>query len=177
MFKNRKGYLEWKKQNKIAEEKRKELFNNPISPEQFENAKKHQDILFRTIRKIDLESQRYSESIEMGTNIIAAGGFLVGGAASLITSGVTKALQKTKAISEKSHIARLLQNKTFVTMATGIGLSIYSLALQKEAARVGRFVAKNELMQNPENFIYFNDEQLNSVGNVEANKKEKSLNG
>lgn len=55
--------------------------------------------------------------------------------------------------------------------STLAGLFI-GLKLQKSSARAGRFIAKREIEKNPENFIGYSDEELNSVKNVKA--KEKS---
>lgn len=57
-----------------------------------------------------------------------------------------------------------------VVASTFAGLFI-GLKLQKSSARAGRFVAKREIEKNPENFIGYSDEELNSVKNVEAKKK------
>lgn len=64
--------------------------------------------------------------------------------------------------------------KTILTIAgatiTGIAGSIIGLKLQKSSARAGRFIAKRELEQNPQNFIGYSDEELKEVSDVKAQK-------
>lgn len=57
----------------------------------------------------------------------------------------------------------------FVTGAVG---ALIGLKLQKASARAGRYVAKKELKQNPQNFIGYTKEELASV-KEDTNKKPK----
>lgn len=55
-----------------------------------------------------------------------------------------------------------------VTSTVGL---IIGLKLQKASARAGRYLAKRELEQDPNNFIGYSDEELKSVENVKAQKE------
>ena len=55
-------------------------------------------------------------------------------------------------------------------ITTTVGL-VVGLKLQKASARAGRYLAKRELEQDPNNFIGYSDEELKSVENVKAQKE------
>lgn len=55
---------------------------------------------------------------------------------------------------------------------TGFAGLILSLKLQKSSARAGRFTAKRELEQNPENFIGYTQQDYEEVKDVKSKKKE-----
>lgn len=57
---------------------------------------------------------------------------------------------------------------------TGIIGAIIGLKLQKASARAGRYVAKRELAQNPQNFIGYTDEDFESVPNKKSKKEKQS---
>lgn len=59
--------------------------------------------------------------------------------------------------------------------ATGIVGSLIGLKLQKSSARAGRFVAKQELEKNPQSFIGYSDNEINSVEIGTENKKKNSM--
>ena len=52
---------------------------------------------------------------------------------------------------------------------------IYMVKIQKESARMGRYKAKQELLKDPNNFITYNDEQMDSVKNLTAPKPSKNF--
>ena len=56
-------------------------------------------------------------------------------------------------------------------IVTSIAGAIIGLKLQKASARAGRYLAKKELEQNPENFIGYTNEDLKAYENVKAKPK------
>ena len=52
-------------------------------------------------------------------------------------------------------------------------MGILAAQINKHASRVGRFKVKQELMQNPNNFVYVSDEQANQMSDVEVKPKKK----
>ena len=51
--------------------------------------------------------------------------------------------------------------------------SIFGSQIQKQAARVGRFKVKQELMKNPEQLVYVSDEKTGEITDVEVNLEKK----
>ncbi len=66
------------------------------------------------------------------------------------------------------------RNKIFAitgSVVTSIIGLIMGLKLQKASARAGRFLAKRELEQDPNNFIGYSEEELKSVEDIKAQKE------
>ena len=54
-----------------------------------------------------------------------------------------------------------------------IGASIWGARVQKEAARVGRFKIKQDLMKNPEQLVYVSDEKTAQIKDIEIKPQDK----
>ena len=137
-----------------------------MTPEEIENAKKDQQLLTKLVEKIDIASQDYAENAELATQTLTT---LALGLGVLFSLGVDKILNllKIKSAAKISVITKTL------SIAAPITLGIFSAQIQKEASRVGRFKAKQELINNPAKLAYVSDEELNSVGDVRINEVKK----
>lgn len=178
LINNHKQYANWKAEHTIEQEKKYEnLKSRELSSEQIETAKKDQDNLLRIIRKIETYSQNYLNNVEMATNVVMGSSAVAGFVGGLIVSSVTSLLGKMKVISPDSAISAFLKNKakTVGTIFMPLVAGIYAIQLQKEAAKIGRFKAKQELLSDPHNFINYNDEQYDSVKDLKAPKGRNSI--
>lgn len=179
IFKDHKNYLKWKEEYLKAEKNKKEYLDTlKISPEQLLEAKKDQDILLRTIRKIEINSQNYQSNVEMASNIILGFDLLFGMLVGGITSGFTTLLQKAKAVSPTSKLANSIRAAApiIAPILLVFATTAYSTKIQKDAARIGRFKAKQELLSDPHNFVNYSDEQLEQVKDLKAPAKpQKNL--
>lgn len=154
-----KDYESWQNENNNREKELRKLFYSDLTPDQIKNAKNFQEVLFRTMKKIELYSQEYTEKTQLGTNLIMATGFITGGIAGLMTSGFIAVLKKTKLVSPNSPLLDSINKISRPVLAFGVGIltSIYVIKINFEAAKVGRFKAKGELLKDPGNFIAFNE--------------------
>lgn len=171
LIKDHKNYLNWKQVHLKNEKKRIESVDNmEISSEQIKTAKKDQNNLLRAIRKIEINSQNYLANTEMACNIMLGGSLIVGALGGGMINGLIWLLGKLNFTSQSS---KLIQNmKSFSGPLGALGLTLlassYTIKLQKDAAKVGRFKAKQELLKDPHNFINYSDEQMDSVKNLKA---------
>lgn len=137
-------------------------FNEELSPEEIENAKKDQQLLTKLVEKIDIASQDYAENAELATSTLIT---LAVGFGSLFTLGYEKLAQKFK--WKQSSIP------AGIGLLGMLGASIMSASIQKQAARVGRFKAKQELVKNPEQLVYVSDEKTGKITDIEVKPQEK----
>ena len=136
-------------------------FNEELSPEEIENAKKDQQLLTKLVEKIDIASQDYAENAELATSTLIT---LAVGFGSLFTLGYEKLAQKFK--WKQSSIP------AGIGLLGMLGASIMSASIQKQAARVGRFKAKQELVKNPEQLVYVSDEKTGKITDIEVKPQE-----
>lgn len=167
---------EWENSINEIEKKIQENKDVVLTDKQLLEAKKDQDLFFRLIKKIEIQSQDYSETVDIGANTIRGLGIAFGVLGGFILGQTTDMLQKAGKISKESKIANVLKNHS-VELLFGVALSImadiFAAKFQKKAVEVGKFKAKQELLKDPHNFLYYNDKQLEDakVQNTQTNKK------
>lgn len=136
-----------------------------LTPEELEKYKNDQDILLRTIKKIDMTAEDYSEDAENVIQTVTSSSTVAG----LISGGVVggAGLLIKKFMKNIANPAALNKGIGFASMGTFLAFplvaGVMALPIQKEASRIGRFKAKQELMNDPESFVPYNEKELNSV--------------
>lgn len=153
-----------------------------------EKAYGRQEVINDCIRKINNEAEDYSENMETTAQVLLGssvlGGALFGKIASLIINKIDKAKPQVeklgKDFSELKLGGKLLaaarKNPTMAGMLLSTIITApFATKLQKEASRAGRYKAKRDLEENPENFIYVNKGELNSIQAKGEIKKEGIL--
>lgn len=176
LAKDYKEYSKWKN-NYLKEEAIKHKTFKSMQPpeEKLHKAQKDRDIMLNTIRKIENSSLSYLMDMRLALMCFIIG---ISAAGMGLGIGFVKAmdkLQKNKLFVQKasgSNTAKLTGFKiipiAFMILAVGP-----MIKLQKDAARIGRYKAKQEMLSNPQNFIGFDDEQRKQVSKEENIKTEK----
>ncbi len=177
VFKNLKKLVkkdkEYEKQRAEFDKKLKENekhFNDSLSEKDIQKAKRDRQLLTKLVEKIDIASQDYAENVEMATNfanIAAIGsGFLTG----WIANKILKLLKLNQAAGYAKAIPYVV----------GIGVSmvaaVYSAKIQKQASRIGRFKARQELMNNPDTLVYVDDEKASQIKDAKPVEEKKKPN-
>ncbi len=167
-------YQQWKKEYQKTEEQKKELFKilNP-SKEELSKAEKDRDVMLNTIKKIENNALEYYNNMEMASYVINSIICSVSMGIGLGISALFGVIQKNIKSLKNSKMANAIKIMPFIasTFAPLIALAPTN-KLIKDAARIGRFKAKQELLNNPENFIAYDDEQKNTVSAQELPKKK-----
>ena len=140
--------------------------NDKMTPQEIEKAKKDQQLLTKLVEKIDIASQDYAENAEL-----AAGTFVTGvmGLSFLGDLAISKLMKLCKV---KSAPAISAVTKIAGAVAS-IGAALWTAQIAKDASRVGRFKVKQELMQNPETFVYVDDKNIDDIKNFEMDTTKK----
>ena len=142
--------------------------NEEMSQKEIENAKKDQQLLTKLVEKIDIASQDYAENSELATqNAI----LLIGATGGIVSLGAKKVLSALK-IKSAEKIELIIKACALGAFAI---MGIISAQINKQASRVGRYKVKQELMKNPNNFVYISDEQADTIKDAEV-KPQKKLN-
>lgn len=168
--KEHNNYLAWKKESLKKEEDRKNSLDTiQATPEQLQKAKADQDNLLRVIKKVEINSQNYLTKVETACDIATFTAIAIGTAGGGLATWILNALEKSKKIKPSEMINNI---KKYSPLAIPVVLlaatASYTTKIQKDAARIGRFKAKQELLNDPHNFITYNDDQLNSVKDLKA---------
>lgn len=162
-------YEEWKdaytekEKNKIHRFKE---IDNIATKNDFAKAEKERNIILQTIKKIENMSNEYSTNMQMAAFVlsgsITAAGTLIG---ATISGGIALLKKSFKFSTGTNNVLKGMQ-LALVTIIPGIATLVAvapTVKLVKDSARIGRFKAKQELMNNPEKFITYTDEQRKEV--------------
>ncbi len=184
LSKDKKAYLNSIEQNKFKEKYRQSLFKSSIPPEEIKKAKQYQDLLTRVMRKVDMSSEEYVENSETAVGVVLglstfSGGIL--GAFTYIGSSLlsNKALQASGLMNKDKLITSLKPSPSKLLlsglMAFSIPLLIVLFARKAllQAAKIGRFKAKQELENDPKNFLTYSDEEMAQARNVKLSEEKK----
>ena len=168
IIKDWKGYNQWKvdyQQEKLA--KTQSFTSMKVSEDKLAEAKAHQQIITDIIRKIDIKAQDYSENTETVAGFTLAAIGAEGLVASKLTNKILGFLSN-KGVSINPNVIKYAP--AGVAVALAIPIISYFTHLQKDMARVGRYKAKKELLNDPKNFIYIPEKELNKVNVSEQEK-------
>lgn len=138
-------------------------FDKELTEKEIEEAKRDQQLLTKIVEKIDIASQDYAENTELAVSSLTT---FVMGLGGLFSLGYEKLAAKMK--WQRSSVPSIV---SFLAM---VGVSIFSAGIQKQASRVGRFKAKQELLNNPKQLVYVRDDKTNEITDVEVQMQKKT---
>jgi len=184
LSKDKKAYLNSIEQNKFKEKQRQSLFKSNIPPEEMKKAKQYQDLLTRVMRKVDMSSEEYVENSETAVGVVlglsAFSGGILGALAYVGTSLFSNKEFKTSDLMNKSKLMASLRpspSKLLLGGLTAFSVPLLVVLFARkallQAAKIGRFKAKQELENDPKNFLTYSDEETARVQNVKAPEKKK----
>lgn len=142
----------------------KENYNKGFTEEKILESKKDKELLTSMIENIDIKSQDYAENMELTTVGI-----------SLLAS----CLSSVGAISIDKLTENIKDEKTRILCGAGIPF-IFMLVttsfftnIQKLSSKIARYKVIEEMKQNPANFVYYSEEEINSVDESKINVKKE----
>lgn len=142
-------------------EEDKALYEKTLSEKEIKNAKKDRELLTSLVKNINGKSQTYTEKMTQITDNLVTLSFAMGSLFTLGYERLAKRLNfKSSSLPAGMGVLLMVASTFFATWA------------QKRAAHVGRFKAKQELMQNPEQMIYLSHNKTESIDDNDI-KKEK----
>lgn len=145
-------------------------FDRQLSENEILKAKKDQQILAQMVRKIDLASQDYAENTELATNTLTVLSLAGGGLVGWVSNKLLKALK----VSAGSSFTKIIPWAVGATIP--LLMSIYAAKVQKQASRIGRYKAKQEMLNNPENLVYVDKNDSDKMTDVKQPAQNKKTN-
>ena len=157
-----------KKQNEFRKkyEEDTSLYNKELTQKEIKDAKKDRELLTNLIKNLNRSAQSYKEKMERITDNLITMSFALGSLFTLGYERIAKSL-KLKSSALPAGIGVFLM----------IGSTFFATWAQKRASHVGRFKAKQDLMQNPEKLVYISSSKTNTIKddeleiNIDNNKK------
>ncbi len=137
--------------------------------EALEKSKRDQQILTKLVEKIDIASQDYAENVELATQSFAILSPLIGAGIGWLSAKVNNILK----LGQNTKAAKIAP--WAIGLSSTLSLAIMATSIQKQASRVGRFNVKQELLKNPEQLVYIDDEKVNQEidNNITLTRKKR----
>lgn len=152
-----------KEQSKFNEKykENKELYENQLTEKEIKNAKKDKALLLTLIKEINMRAQTYSEKMQRITDNLITMSFALGSLFVLGYERLAKSMKlKSSSLPAGMGVVLLMASTFFATWA------------QKRASHVGKFIAKQELMENPEQLVYVSARKTDSIEDDEIELEE-----
>lgn len=167
LAKDNKNYEKWKENYLKEEAIKKEKFKT-LNPSQSElnKAENDKNALLNTIKKIEFSSLDYLNNMSIIVATIVTGiglsGFFAGHGLNKI---LDKFLPKIKSLDKNPLMIKRIRefNLTAFSIFTPILLLSPVIRILKDSARVGRYKAKQELLNNPENFVAYDEDKRKKI--------------
>lgn len=162
-FKDKKTYDAWKKsKDPQLIEKLKEM---TCTPEQLKQGEADKELIVDTVKEINIKAEEYSENVE---NVFDTMNTLSWAAAVPLGMGINKILKYCKGVPAK--IRPLIS--TLSGLFVGLGITLWGTAEKKNAARIGRYQARQELLKNPSSLLDFSEKDMEKAKDIKSNQQK-----
>ena len=166
VFSDKEAYKKWmKSKDPQAIEKLKEL---ACTPEQLKQGEADKELIVDAVKDINIKAEEYSENVENVFDTMSTVSWL---AAIPLTMGANKIIKHINSFPQK--LRPLIS--TVVGLTVGIGITLWGTAEQKNAARIGRYKARQELMKNPASLLAFSKEEMEQAKDIKAPEQKISF--
>ena len=165
IHKDKQAYKQWHStKDKQAIEK---LKNRNLTKEQIEKAKEDQELIVDTVKEINIKAEEYSENVENAFDTLGGLSWLFAIPIGWMINSVLKLAKVPGKIRGIISFA--------IPVLTSISLSTSGTMVQKEASRIGRYIARKDLNSNPARLMSYSDDDIDKAKNIKAEKQKKSV--
>ena len=162
---DKKAYEEWLDKKDPDEIEKLKAVN--LSPEQLKKAQEDKELIVDAVKEINIKAEEYSENVENSFDTIGMLSWLI---AAPLGFGINKLLKFAKADKKVRAIV-----STVVPVFTSLGIQMTGTLEEKNASRVGRYKARQDLLKNPARLMAYSDEEMQKAKNVKADKQKQSF--
>lgn len=159
------AYKRWAKQKDPKELEKLKAVN--LSSEELLKANEDKELITNTVAQINIKAEEFSENLENAYDTLGMLSFLL---AVPLGFGINKILSMAKVSPKIRGIV-----STLVPAFTALGIQMNGTFEQKNAAQVGRYYARKDLIKNPSQLMAFSDEEMAQANGVKAPKQKQSL--
>ena len=163
--KDGKAYKEWLKTKDPKEIEKLKARN--LTPEQLKIGNEDKELIVDAVKEITIKAEEYSENVENAYDTLGTLSWLFAIPAGFLINSVLKLFKVPKFANRITSIA--------IPALTSIVLSTMGTFEQKKASRIGRYKARQDLMQNPARLMAYQDEDMAKVKNIKAEKQQQGL--
>lgn len=164
---DKKAYKKWLSEKEPNEIEKLKSVNLLPDSEQYLKAKEDQELIVDAVKEINVKAEEYSENVENSFDTLGTLSWLV---AAPIGFGINKLMKLTKVDKKIRPIV-----STAIPVLTALGIQMYGTVEEKNASRVGRYKARQDLLKNPARLMAYSDEEMKKAENIKAKPQKQSF--
>ena len=162
---DKKAYERWLAEKDPNEIEKLKSVN--LSPQQLEKARENQELIVDTVKEINIKAEEYSENVENAFDTLGTLSWLI---AIPFGMGINQILK----LAKTSPKVRALVS-TLVPTFTALWIQTRGTIEEKEASRIGRYKARQDILKNPARLLAFSDEEMKSAAHIKAEPQKQSF--
>lgn len=162
---DKKAYERWLAEKDPNEIEKLKSVN--LSPKQLEKARENQELIVDTVKEINIKAEEYSENVENAFDTLGTLSWLI---AIPFGMGINQILK----LAKTSPKVRALVS-TLVPTFTALWIQTRGTIEEKEASRIGRYKARQDILKNPARLLAFSDEEMKSAAHIKAEPQKQSF--
>ncbi len=164
--KDKKAYRAWLEERIKNPDDIEKLLNTEFAPEQIEQGKQDKELIVNIVKDINIKAEEYSENTETMFDTISNVSFL---ASVPLAFGMNKLLSNIKSLPKSVKMA----TAPIASLAVVLGTAIWGTMEQKKASKIGRYKARQELLNHPELLRSYPSEDIKNAEKA-ISKEEKT---
>lgn len=166
---DKQEYKKWVETHaKASDEEIKKILNTEFNPQQIAQGEEDKEIIVNIIKDVNISAETYAENIENLFATLQLATFITQLPILFLTD---------KILSKVKNISPMIRNIAPVLAMTLPALAMLpiSTVAKKEGSRVGRFVKRQEILDNPELIMAYSDDQLALAKDIKAPKLKQGF--
>ena len=162
---DKEAYKKWLSEKDPKEIEKLKALN--LTPEQVQKGEEDKELIVDTVKEINIKAEEYSENVENSFDTLKMTSWLF---AVPLGLGLNKIMKLLKTGKTAKNIVSLS-----VPIITPLIISLIGTLEEKKASRVGRYMARKDLMSNPSRLLAFSDDDMKKAENVSAPKQKQGF--
>lgn len=166
---DKKAYKQWAQERVKNPEDLQKILNTEFTEEQMLQGEKDKEIIVNIVKDVNMNAETYAENVENAFDTIDMLSFIPGAGAGYAFFKILNKMSKTP--GKISGKASSVLGAIVVTLAT----LFWGTHEKKQGSKVGRFVKRQEILNNPELIMAYSPEQLKLAENIKGPKVKKGF--
>ena len=138
-----------------------------LSPSQLQKAQENQELIVDIVKDINIKAEEYSENVENSFDTLGTLSWLI---AAPVGFGINKLLKLAKANKNIRNAVSIA-----IPILTPLIIQMQGTIEEKNASRIGRYKARQDLLKNPGRLMAFSKEEMMQAEHIKAEPQKQSL--
>lgn len=168
MYKDQASYKKWLEEKIKNPDDIEKLLKLKFSPEQLAQGDEDKEIIIDIMKEVNIKAEEYSENLENAFDTISVFSGILAIPFALAINKILKLFTKVTPTMRGVVSAAAAFLTALMVMTTG-------KLEQKQASRIGRHIARREILENPSRFINYSADEMKKVAHIKSDEPKKGF--